>query len=65
MSDASKRIPVTEQRVTELNELKRAGESYDELLRRLIRERHRRTLSERTREVRESGRDELTALCEV
>jgi len=65
MTDADKRIPVTEQRWKELNELKRAGESYDESLRRLIREHHRRTLSERTREVRESDRDELTPLHEV
>jgi len=65
MSDADRRIPVTEQRWTELNDLKRAGESYDELLRRLIQGHHRRTLSERTRAVRGSDRDELTALREV
>ena len=32
MSNATKRIPVTEERWEELNELKGAGETYDELL---------------------------------
>ncbi|QLH76552.1 hypothetical protein HZS55_04195 [Halosimplex rubrum] len=65
MSNGDKRIPVTEAQWAQLNELKQAGETYDEVLRELIREHHRRDLSERTREVRNVDRDELTPLSEV
>jgi len=65
MSKANKRIPVTEERWKELNELKRAGETYDELLAELIREHQRRQLAERTREVRDADSEELTPLDEL
>jgi predicted CopG family antitoxin len=65
MSNASKRIPVTEERWKELNELKGAGETYDDLLGELIREHQRRQLAERATEVREADTDELTALDEL
>jgi predicted CopG family antitoxin len=65
MLNASKRIPLTNERWAQLNDLKQAGETYDELLRELIRGRYRRNLSERTKEVRESDHDELTPLHEV
>lgn len=62
---ATKRIPVTEERWKELNELKRAGETYDELLEELIQEHQRRQLAERAREVREADTEELTPLDEL
>lgn len=65
MSKADKRIPVTEERWKELNELKGAGETYDELLAGLIREHQRRQLAERAREVRDADAEELTPLDEL
>ncbi|MFB6150360.1 MAG: hypothetical protein ABEJ40_01000 [Haloarculaceae archaeon] len=65
MSNASKRIPVTEERWRELNELKEAGETYDDLLGELIQEHQRRRLAERAREVREADSEELTSLDEL
>jgi len=65
MSNATKRIPVTEERWKELNELKGAGETYDDLLRELIQEHQRRRLAERAAEVREADTEDLTALDEL
>ncbi|WP_135662744.1 hypothetical protein [Halorhabdus rudnickae] len=65
MSKANKRIPVTEDRWRELNELKAAGETYDELLEELIQEHQRHQLAERAREVREADSEELTPLDEL
>ncbi|SEH60928.1 hypothetical protein SAMN05192561_11254 [Halopenitus malekzadehii] len=62
---ASKRIPVTEDRWKELNELKEAGQTYDELLKELIQEKNRSELAERVRSVRETDVEELTALDEL
>jgi predicted CopG family antitoxin len=65
MSNATKRIPVTEERWKELNELKGAGETYDDLLGELIQEHQRRRLAERAKEVREADSEELTSLDEL
>lgn len=65
MSNATKRIPVTEERWKELNELKEAGKTYDDLLAELIQEHQRHKLAERTREVRELDSEELTPLDEL
>lgn len=65
MSRADKRIPVTEERWQELNELKDAGETYDELLAELIQQHQRRQLAERTREVRDADPEELTSLDDI
>jgi predicted CopG family antitoxin len=65
MSNASKRIPVTEERWKELNELKEAGETYDDLLGELIQEHQRRRLAERAKEVREADSEDLTSLDEL
>jgi predicted CopG family antitoxin len=65
MSNATKRIPVTEERWKELNELKEAGETYDDLLGELIQEHQRRRLAERAKEVRETDSEELTSLDEL
>ena len=65
MSNASKRIPVTEERWKELNELKEAGETYDDLLGELIQAHQRRQLAERATAVREADSDDLTSLDEL
>ncbi|MDQ2054319.1 MULTISPECIES: hypothetical protein [Halobellus] len=65
MSTANKRIPVTEERWKELNELKSAGETYDELLESLIQEHNRRHLANVAREVREADEEDLTPLDEL
>ncbi|MEF8843096.1 MAG: hypothetical protein V5A62_15975 [Haloarculaceae archaeon] len=65
MSNANKRIPVTEERWKELNELKGAGETYDDLLGDLIQEHQRRRLAERAKEVREADSEELTPFDEL
>ena len=65
MSKANKRIPVTKERWNELNDLKEAGQTYDELLAELIEERNRRQLAERAREVRAADSEELTQLDDV
>jgi predicted CopG family antitoxin len=65
MSRAEKRIPVTEERWRELNELKEAGQTYDDLLEELLQEHNRRQLAERTQRVREADTEELTPLDEL
>lgn len=65
MPQANKRIPVTEERWKDLNQLKEAGETYDDLLAELIQEHKRRELAERTRQVREADSEELTSLDEL
>lgn len=65
MSKANKRIPVTEQRWRELNELKGAGQTYDDLLKELIQQANRRQLAERVQAVREADETELTPLDEL
>jgi len=65
MPNATKRIPVTEERWEELNELKGAGETYDDLLGELIQEHQRRQLAERAKEVREGDSEDLASLDEL
>lgn len=65
MTQANKRIPVTEERWQELSDLKQAGQTYDDLLEELIQEHERRQLADRAREVREADTEELTSLDEL
>lgn len=65
MAEATKRIPVTEERWQELNQLKSAGQTYDELLEELLQEHERRQLANRVRAVREADEEELTPLDEL
>jgi len=65
MSKADKRIPVTEKRWEELNDIKGAGQTYDELLAELVQSYNRERLAERAREVREADEQELTPLDEL
>lgn len=62
---AEKRIPVTEERWTELHDLKQAGQTYDELLEELIQEHNRRELAEKARAMRAADEEELTPLDEL
>ena len=62
---ADKRIPVTEERWERLHQLKKPGQTYDELLDELIQEHERHQLAERTRMVREKSSEELTSLDEL
>ena len=62
---ADKRIPVTEERWERLHQLKKPGQTYDELLDELIQEHERHQLAERARTVREGDSEELTSLDEL
>ena len=62
---ANKRIPVTEQRWKELNQMKEAGQTYDDLLEELLRNERRRQLAEKARTIREADPEELTPLDEL
>lgn len=64
MSTADKRIPVTEQRWKELNDLKEPGQSYDELLEILVEEHKKAQLMDHIEELREE-QEEFTPLDEV
>lgn len=52
---AEKRIPVTEERWRELAEMKKAGQTYDDLLHEMIQEFKEHRLAEMVREKREAG----------
>lgn len=52
---ADKRIPVTEERWKQLHDLKRPGQTYDELLEELVQERNRKKMADKIRQVRENG----------
>lgn len=62
---ADKRIPVTEETRRELHELKEPGQTYDELLQELARQRRRRDLERRFEALEDADSDELTALEDV
>ena len=62
---ADKRIPVTEQTREALHDLKKSGQTYDDLLQELVEQRRRQELEERFQALEEADRDELTALSDV
>ncbi|WP_123620123.1 hypothetical protein [Halorubrum sp. CSM-61] len=62
---ADKRIPVTEETRKELHELKEPGQTYDDLLKQLAKQRRREDLEERFRELEDADREELTPLSDV
>lgn len=53
MSKANKRIPVTEDRWNELNEIKEAGQTYDELIEELLEVHREQRLAEMVRNRRD------------
>lgn len=56
------RIPVTEETLKELSDLKEPGEAYDDLLKNLAQQRRLQELEQRFRCLEDAGRDELTGL---
>lgn len=62
---ADKRIPVTEKTHKELHELKEPGQTYDELLQELARQRRREELEDRFRDIEAADTEDLTALEDV
>lgn len=62
---ADKRLPVTEETRKELHELKEPGQTYDDLLKELAKQRRRRDLEQRFQELEETDRDELTPLSDA
>lgn len=57
MPTANKRIPITEERWVELNELKEPGQTYDELLDELVKERRKAKLMKHVNELRDEQED--------
>lgn len=62
---ADKRIPVTEETRRELHELKEPGQTYDDLLQELVRQRRRRELEQRFEDLENANSEDLTALEDV
>ena len=61
----NKRIPVSENIWKKLGELKGAGETYDELLEKMIREHNRLELIRKMKKTEEMDREELVPLDEI
>lgn len=55
MSNASKRIPVTEERWEDLHELKGPGQTFDELIEELVEERKKAQLFRDMNRIREES----------
>lgn len=55
MSNANKRIPVTEERWKELHDLKEPGQTFDELIEELVEERKKKRLFEDMNRIREES----------
>lgn len=62
-ASAEKRIPVTEETWEKLGEMKRAGETYDELLEKLVEDYKKRRLFKRLDEI--EGKSTFTPLEDV
>jgi predicted CopG family antitoxin len=58
---ADKSIPVTEETREQLHDLKKPGQTYDDLLQELARQRRRAELAERFDDLEAAESDELTA----
>lgn len=62
---ADKRIPVTEETRKELHQLKKPGQTYDDLLKELAQQRRRDDLEKRFQELEDTDTNELTPLEDV
>ncbi|WP_083874942.1 DUF7557 family protein [Haloferax sulfurifontis] len=62
---ADKRIPVTEETREELHELKKPGQTYDDLLKELAQSRRREDLEKRFQKLEDADSDDLTSLEDV
>lgn len=65
MSSTDKRIPVSEEIWKKLGDMKEAGQTYNQLLQKLIWKANRVDLEERMDEVKNMDTDELTPLDEI
>lgn len=61
----SKRIPVSENIWKKLGELKGAGETYDDVIEKIIRDHNRMELARKMKRIEETDRKELVPLDEV
>ena len=59
---ADKRIAVSEERWKELGEMKKAGQTYDQLIKELIQKANRLELAEKAKKVKNMDEDELSPL---
>lgn len=61
----NKRIPVSEELWEELGQMKQAGQTYDELLKKLIHKANRADLADKMDETRDLDDEELVELDDV
>lgn len=61
----NKRIPVSENIWKKLGDLKGAGETYDDVLEKMIRDHNRMKLARKMKEIEEKDREELVPLDEL
>jgi predicted CopG family antitoxin len=59
---ADKRIAVSEERWKELGKMKKAGQTYDQLIKELIQKANRLELAEKAKKVKNMDEDELSPL---
>ncbi len=57
---ADKRIAISEERWKELGEMKKAGQTYDQLIKELIQKANRLELAEKGKKVKNLDEDELS-----
>ena len=62
---SDKRVPVSEPTWKELGRMKEAGQTYDELIRKLIQEANRSKLAKKIRESKEKDKEELFSVDEL
>ncbi|MBS3740423.1 hypothetical protein KGY47_03500 [Candidatus Bipolaricaulota bacterium] len=62
---ANKRIPVSEELWEKLGQRKKAGQTYDELLREIIQKANRQDLADRMDKVRDMDEDDLMPIEEI
>ncbi len=62
---ADKRIAVTEERWKELGEMKKAGQTYDQLINELIQKANRLELAEKAEKVKNMDEDELSPIDDI
>ncbi len=62
---ATKRIPVSEETWKQLGDMKEDGETYDELLAKLVQAHRREELAEKARRAREMDAEDVTSIDDV
>ena len=62
---ADKRIALSEERWKELGEMKKAGQTYDQLIKELIQKANRLDLVEKAKKVKNMDEDELSSIDDI